>query len=80
MHRVDAMHLTPPNIAHLRNIQLSRERLVNGRFHVLQTKWKEGQSLGEDPEEDGETEGVKMVVKKCYSSLTVSTNDGRKAK
>lgn len=72
--------MTLPAIAQLRSIQLSRERLVNGRFLALQAKWKEGHSFGEEPDEEGDTDGVKTVIKRCYSSLTVSTNEGKKAK
>lgn len=52
----------------------SRERLVNGRYYSLQEKKKDGLLLEEDEGDDAETQ-EKVLVTKCYSTVTVSSNE-----
>ena len=58
------------------NIFQMRERLINGRFVMMKDRVENGiplsgaASLGGE----GEDEKERVVISKCYSSITVSTN------
>lgn len=70
---MDPQRLVPSSVNQILSIFHSREQLVNGRFNLILDRLKDGVSIvggGEEPE--GEE---RVVVTKCYNSISASSND-----
>ena len=71
-YRVDSSYLTPSSITQLASLFQSRERLVKGRYLVLKERQIDISTGGVSSDDD---EDVKVLVTKCYTTLSASSNE-----